>query len=175
MRKDRVISLAQFLESLDDNKFDMNNFYAYLDRSEMPQNLNESEFLESANECGTTACIAGWGVYMMHNEFNCLFLDRPDNDPEKKDFRDILSISAPANKVARYLGIGYDVAGKLFYADKLSIWERYADKLGLDRHYGEIDWYSITPAKAAIVLRMIANNEIPEIIDGKLVTDWVEP
>lgn len=90
-------------------------------------------------DCGTTACIAGWVNAWA------------DNDSPSDTYG-----------AGKELGITPEEGYRLFYGYNGSVWSRHAREYGwrLDRSGRVSDWSDITAIQAADVLRRIANGDI---------------
>lgn len=181
MRKDRILALAQFLENLPEVKFNMNHFFSIYDDEQecVRDTIGQDFFIKSANECGTAGCIAGWAIFVMSTEMETAQDGRIKNEIESILLSDTIWRTS-SSKASKYLGISPAVGEKLFYADSGSFWDKYSEYLDIEGSGRFIDWDSIKPSDAAVILRMLANDEIEGVLNGKLLTEypgyvWAEP
>lgn len=165
MNKQRMIELANTLESVDKERFDLRWYFAqYLrdeegnilyDEDNIPEGdgISSKYFLtlEEKNTCDTTACIAGWAISKFRDQI-------PSNFIYKNEI-----------EIARHLlDLELHEAYQLFYADAASLWARHADYFNLeviDDESGVLNWSEIHPKHAAEMLTMLANEEISFLSD----------
>lgn len=171
MNRSRMLALAQMIENIPGDKFEMQYYFSKSDEDGDFHPLDVSNFIDDPYSCGTAACIAGWTQVLIDMEAS---INQSDESLILLKYHpDIYHYSSDARKIAQeYLGIDSDLAAALFYANRGSIWHRMAEELDLEYEYFdsplvyEVNWSSIQPHHAAKVLRMIANNQIPWIKNG---------
>lgn len=138
MNTDTFLEVADLIEYTD--RFNLSNFSSYVDHDAENWRRPDPDGDQVWEDCGTTACIAGW--------VNA-WADHPIADTSKA--RDELGISAPQS-------------GRLFYWGPTSVWALLADEYGwkrTDDHWKDVaDPSQITAAQAADVLRRIAKGEV---------------
>lgn len=99
-----------------------------------PEQHDQVSFGEK-NDCGTTACIAGWAALLTDNAFF-----RKNNDDEWRIFLKPDAEDSFESLGANLLGMEYDDAWELFYClDN----EQAKAALGYVARGEEIDWYNI--------------------------------
>ena len=171
-----MIELAEFLESLDRDRFDLRAYFAervsddegfpVLNEEGQPEQfaINPKVFFKNEDEhrCNTTACIAGWAIakfkHVLQEEHMAGVYD-------KKDVTFCHPFSPGYEiEVARYLlGLEKHEAFQVFYADAPSLWARFSNFFDLeirDDECGVEYWSEIHPKHAAEMLKMLANEEI---------------
>lgn len=176
MNKERMIQLADFLESLDKSRFDLRSYFAerlydeegfpIMNDEDRPDQhmINAKAFFknEDAYSCNTTACVAGWAITkfkdVIQQEYNAGVYNS-----EQLTFRYPFSPGYELD-VARYiLGLEKHEAYQIFFADAPSLWSRFANYFDLeisDDEFGVQYWSDIHPKHAAEMLRMLVNEEI---------------
>jgi hypothetical protein len=133
MNKERMILLADLLDSIKPEKF--NIIYWASDYNEDTTDYScQGDIVDlSVYNCNTAGCIAGWAVAMKNDlQVNDVYLDRIEE--MAKD----------------YLDLSYEESQRLFYYGGSSVWSDYGEQLGLD------DNEKLTGSQAAIALREIA-------------------
>lgn len=161
MNKERMLQLADFLDSLDRSKFDLRCFFAEKDLTEDGEVVFDYEgeeqihgvttryFIRKEDEgsCNTTACIAGWAIYLFKEDLS----------------QDQLRESNHISVASDILGLNSDEAPQLFYADRSTLWYRCSEYFGLDVA-DDLDsilrWSDIHPKYASEMIRMLVNEEI---------------
>jgi hypothetical protein len=145
MNKERMLLLADLLETITPEKFNIENWTLdihhdlYGDSGATYSNQYHHASL-SAYDCGTAGCIAGWAVAMK-------------NDLDLKNF----PAASVATEACDYLGLTEDQGRSLFYFGETTIWGKYRDDLGFDEAHGYAD--QIKAKHAAYALRQIADGE----------------
>lgn len=170
MNVENMLALSYFLEGLDSDRFDLSDWASSGDKK-----LTIKEFVSSENRdisCGTSACIAGWAVYLLslstrehlklpaievfHNSEHDYNEYRLDNEEYLKSFK----YEAFAEN---WLGLTYKQSRTIFYGDEGSLWDIHSDDYDLNRLEDidyPIDVKSIHPKHAADLLRRLALGEI---------------
>lgn len=180
MNKQRVMAIADYIESVDSKQFNMAAWFGSVVPKDLYEDLNvdpEIELTEGYDlfdydhihyfvdgfsknqlECGTTACIAGWtNVYMFKNVLNYNdLLEYYRADPQ------YLGDIAIEQIAADYLELTPEETEWIFYTKPGSVWDEYKHeydfKDDITRNYGESK--GITNKHAADVLRRIAMGNI---------------
>lgn len=164
MNKERMIELAEFLESLDRDRFDLRSYFAERlhdedgfaiinDQGEPEQfPISHKTFFknEDIHSCNTTACIAGWAIAKFKHVL-------------EKEVLDHFYSGCELYVASNILGLEDHEAAQIFYADSASLWFRFAKYFGLDIAEDNTSiskWYDVHPKHAAEMLRMLANEEI---------------
>lgn len=143
MNKEKLLELADFLESIPDERFNLNRFTCSFEDDIWENEYNEviidgrsyesSDFVD-LNVCNTAGCIAGWAIALNNNGYANIGLITTS------DYADAICLRA-----GYYLGLDLEQAKQLFYvSEPESIWNRYAYdyKHLLDtRSQKYIDWY----------------------------------
>ena len=139
MNKERMLQLADFLENLPEEKFNMET-WAYSSSGKT------GEFVDP-NNCNTTCCIAGWTVALF-NDFN------PIIPNSKRMYEDSI-----AKEATRLLDLHREQAVDLFFANPDSYWGYYEKELSITLNECD-DLYEINNKQAAYVIRDIANGNL---------------
>lgn len=167
MNKERMLLLADLLDSLKPSKFDMTNWFStYVgengpDESEIDRDEDfEIQHVMKMNgyDCNSAACIAGWAVVMKH-----------DFAVNKPDVRVIQYADSPysnavlpvLDEAAEYLGLNEFQARELFTDEDYSVWSRHWDYF-VHNYNADCDSFrlaSVTPKMAAVMVRNLANGE----------------
>lgn len=163
MNKMIMASLADFIESLPSERFNMSTWsglWWYEESDGKMKVMYETELNPSLSlhKCNTAGCIAGWAVAMVSN----------------MDVGKMVRTSQISTEAQNALGLTMKEASALFYIDDQSIWFRLRKSLGIktrcevdhpDCHYPNCpaDAYiaddQITNEIAAKVLRKIVSGE----------------
>lgn len=128
MNKQKILELADFIESIPDSRFNMNHFSSVYDPVDEDDPINTNDFRSFVhldyNECNTAGCIAGWTLALENNgRVDIGFVSNPY-------MADSIAIRA-----GHYLGLSYDETEQLFFPNNQgSIWKRY-----LCRYYNLLD------------------------------------
>ena len=134
MNKERMMMLADLLDSLPEEKFDLT--YWINDREQEEETPDYVDL--SVYDCNTTACIAGWAVALKNDlavdELYC-------GDVEKE--------------AGEYLGLSRQEMQRLFYYGIETIWNDHADELDCGFPYED----TVTSKIAATAIRNIAQGK----------------
>jgi len=176
MNKERMLLLADLLDSLKPVKFNMSDWFSTFEgyiydstnQGEDPSDRDNLEFTTNnyqqmnGYDCNSAACIAGWAVVMKHD----FALDRPEEETiVGNGFRSDLSHMPILIEACEYLGLTERQGLDLFTKDEFSVWDRHAEDLGLGEtdnyeRYESVELEDITPKIAAKLVRMVANQEV---------------
>jgi len=134
MNTERMMMLANLLDSLPEEKFDLT--YWVNDREQEEETPDYVDL--SVYDCNTTACIAGWAVALKNDlsvdELYC-------GDVEKE--------------AGEYLGLNRQEMQRLFYYGTETIWNDHADELDCGFPYE----HTVTSKIAATAIRNIAQGK----------------
>ena len=132
VNKERLLRLANLIESLDDQKLNMSKGYAAWDTTTdeevHPRNLDKPECV---------GCILGWTIFFGHQ-----IGEITDEDLEKHPIN-------IGNLAMKYLSLSWDEAHNLYYATWHPGYQK--DKMWLKAGT------KVTPKEAATELRRLAN------------------
>lgn len=133
MNKERMILLADLLDSIKPEKFNIVYWTSDYNPDE-DQHYCQDDIVDlSVYNCNTAGCIAGWAVAMK-------------NDLQVNDVR-----LDHVEEIAKdYLDLSYEESQRLFYYGSASVWSDYGEQLGI------YDNEKLTASQAAIALRKIA-------------------
>lgn len=139
MNKENMLELADFLETIDGEQF---NMYHWLLVNRLLDNPSK-EF--NPYDCNTVGCIAGWAA-LLENNLKLTNLETSD-----------VSVIAK-----NWLGLTAIEAYNLFHTPKNSVWYFYLDDINCDYSYNDIEegYEDISNLDAAYVIRKVANKEI---------------
>jgi len=160
MNKERMLELAEFLEKLPEEQFDMTSWVKDLRSNQ--GDLYYKEYFKSEYEvfdCNTVCCIAGWTVGLFNGTgiIKTNTLRRVDEDTIVKE-------------ATRLLDLTRSQAVELFYLNPDSIWDLYAVELSLEQEMDGL--YIINNKQAAYVLKEIAAGHVKEFdLDNSYVDD----
>ena len=169
MNTEKIRLLAEFIESIDETRFNIKSWsskYDYEDKYFQPSSVIDLNF------CDTAGCIAGWAITLENG-------GRAEFDPVLAPDTAIRNCRAGSE----ILGLTYEQGAKLFYMDEESVWanhfELYFDELSQehkntfmedyafygDDDPGNIDQFlndhnAITNKVAAFMLNKIADGEV---------------
>ena len=175
MNKERMLLLADLLDSLKPVKFNMSDWFSTFEgyiydnanQGEDPSDRDNLEFTTNnyqqmnGYDCNSAACIAGWAVVMKHD----FAVDRPEEETIiGNGFRSDYSHMPILIEACDYLGLTHKQGIDLFTKDEYSVWDRYANALGLDETdnflYNDfVELSDITPKIAAKLVRMVVSGE----------------
>jgi hypothetical protein len=171
MNVENMLALSYFLDRLDPENFDLSTW-----ASSGNNTLSIGDFVSSKvtdNSCGTSACIAGWAVYLyaldVRKQLELPDIEYYDEDGKIDTEYDLHNknnlISFKYQSFAeRWLGLNYSEASSIFYCDEDSLWDIHSKDYDLDRiehiEGSPIDISSIHPKHAADLLRRLALGEI---------------
>ena len=139
MNKENMLELAELLESIQDEQFNMNHWL--LDNRPLDNPLKEFD----PYSCNTVGCIAGWAA-LLENDLKLTNLHKSD-----------VSVIAK-----NWLGLTAIEAYNLFHTPKNSVWYFYLYDINCDYVYNDIEegYEDISNLDAAYVIRQVANGEI---------------
>lgn len=179
MNVENMLALSYFLDGLDSENFDFSD-WAAMDGHKLGIGQFISYINKAENSCGTTACLAGWAVYLFSRDVG-----------NQSDIP--LTVQVPFTPVDythdwesehkwgsyRYdffatiwLGLTHEQSSKLFYCDEGSLWDIHSDDYEITRdcelcgHNSGIEneypvyVKRIHPKHAADLLRRLALGEI---------------
>jgi len=133
MNKERMILLADLLDSIKPEKFNIVYWTSDYNPDEDEHYCQDDIVDLSVYNCNTAGCIAGWAVAMK-------------NDLQVNDVR-----LDHVEEIAKdYLDLTHEESQRLFYYGSASVWSDYGEQLGL------YDNEKLTASQAAIALREIA-------------------
>lgn len=145
MNKERMILLADLLDSISPENFNLAywaSYYSPGEEEEFRHSCQDGDYVElSAYKCNTAGCVAGWAVALK----NDLSIDKT------------VCITEIEEQARDYLGLTDQEAHSLFYYSSLSIWNCYHEQLGLDDDFG-FD-HSVKSHHAATMLRNLAEGK----------------
>lgn len=150
MNKERMLQLADYIENLPTNKFDMTHWLNYKSKNELghwviDRSIFENqtdEFLMEPLDCGTVCCIAGWATAIESN-FEPIAIVQYNITIEQR--------------AKDWLGLTDTQADNLFMTNINTVWLWYYEKCNFLLNQSEDRFYDITNKEAALVLRDIAN------------------
>ena len=136
MNKERMILLADLLDSIKPEKFNITYWASDYNEYTTDYSCQDDIADLSVYNCNTAGCIAGWAVAMKNDlQVNDVYLDRVE-------------------EIAKdYLDLTYEESQRLFYYGNASVWSEYGEKLGC------YDNEKVTASQAAITLRKIVAGE----------------
>lgn len=134
MNKERMMMLADLLDSLPEEKFDL-TFWI----NDREQEQETPDYVDlSVYDCNTTACIAGWAVALK----NDLAVDQ-------------LYCGDVEREAGDYLGLNRQEMQRLFYYGTETIWADYKHDLGCEYPFD----HTVTNKMAATAVRNIAQGK----------------
>lgn len=133
MNKERMILLADLLDSIKPEKFNITYWTSDYNPDEDQHYFQDDIADLSVYNCNSAACIAGWAVAMK-------------NDLQVNDVR----IDHIEEIAKNYLDLSHEESQRLFYYGSASVWSDYGEQLGLYENE------KLTGSQAAIALREIA-------------------
>ena len=155
MNKERLYEVANLLETLAPEKFDMTRW--------ITMNMNLEDKIEynllpnecEPNHCGTAGCIAGWAVMLKHG---------------LSHFK--IEIDDVAREAADWLDITNEEADNLFYLHPSTVWGYLYGEVGLDLNFNreEREFSTMTNIQVAKGLKYILDNDIN--LDQYFDDDW---
>lgn len=139
MNKERMLLLAELLETIKPHKFNLETWVSVYDEE---CNWHSSpDYVDlSAYNCNSAACVAGWAVAMK-------------NDLTVDD----LQCRTVEEEAIEYLGLNYREAQHLFYYGSDSIYEQHRSELGILE--GEPLAIAVTAKHAAMTIRKVVDGE----------------
>jgi len=139
MNKERMLLLAELLETIKPHKFNIETWVSEYD--EACEWHSSPDYVDlSAYNCSSAACIAGWAV-AMKNDLTVNNLKAGDVEQEAEN----------------YLGLNHREAQSLFYYGSDSIYEKHRDDLGILPE--ELLAKTITAKHAAMTIRKVVDGE----------------
>lgn len=164
MNKERMLLLADLLDSLKPVNFNMENWFSTNYGFEYDENEHtqgdivfgtQPVQVMNGYDCNAAACIAGWAVVMKHD----FALNRPNEETVTGRFVYELDNLPILVEAADYLGLTRAEAYDLFTYEEFgsSLWDEVAEGFGLDYGFSLSD---ITPKMAAEVIRKIVRGEL---------------
>ena len=140
MNKENMLELAELLESIPDEQFNMDH---WLLNNDPFNRFEEREF--DPHNCNTVGCIAGWAA-LLESDF-------------KRTLGEVFKVSEIAKN---WLGLTSIEAYNLFHTHKNSVWYFYLQDINCDYFYDDIEeqYEDISKLDASYVIRQIANGEI---------------
>lgn len=136
MNTERMMMLADLLDSLPEEKFNIAYWVSHVDSSDM--NEPEDYVDLSVYNCNSAACIAGWAV-ALKNDLNAGSVYCGDIEKD----------------AAEYLELTPQEKSRLFYYGSDTIWGDYYDVLGCEQPFE----HSVTNKMAATAVRNIAQGK----------------
>ena len=156
MNKERMLQLAEYIESLPEHKFDMtywisskvkveNDNGTYWERDRFPSIYGLDTDLFEPLDCGTACCIAGWAT-AMENNFKPIAMRVDGKTIEQR--------------AQEWLGLTEYQAKNLFLLGIDTVWTHYVDILNYNFDEYEEQFEDITNKDAAFVIREIVNGNV---------------
>jgi hypothetical protein len=175
MNKAFMLKLADLLEILPSERFNMDYWFSYVSEDSFGKPTYESSYNVALNNCGTAGCVAGWTMALANDGVYDFEAVR-----EVQDGTNWLYFSDMEDMAANHLGLTHFEAQQLFHVSNDSnLWIKYAKELGLDskvhKYYDDYDnvtdqqmlvTESIDPAVASVLLR--------GLVDGRFKFDKAE-
>lgn len=139
MNKERMLLLAELLETIKPHKFNIETWISEYD--EACDWHSSPDYVDlSAYNCNSAACVAGWAVAMK----NDLTVNQ-------------LSCRTVEEEATEYLGLNYREAQHLFYYGEESVYGQHRDELGILEH--EPLQNAVTAKHAAMTIRKVVDGE----------------
>lgn len=175
MNKAFMLKLADLLEILPSERFNMDYWFSYVSETPFGNPAYESSYSIALNDCGTAGCVAGWTMALANDGVYDF-----ESVREVQDGTNWLYFSDMEDMAANHLGLSHFEAQQLFHVSNDSnLWIKYAKELGLDsevrKYYDDYDnvtdqqilvTESIDPAVASVLLR--------GLVDGRFKFDKAE-
>jgi hypothetical protein len=175
MNKAFMLKLADLLEILPSERFNMDYWFSYVSEDDFGKPTYESSYNVALNNCGTAGCVAGWTMALANDGVYDFEAVR-----EVQDGMNWLYFSDMEDMAANHLGLTHFEAQQLFHASNDSnLWVKYGKELGLDskvhKYYDDYDIVTyqqivnteeIDPAVASVLLR--------GLVDGRFKFDKAE-
>lgn len=160
MNKERILELAEFLENLPQDQFDMQTWVK--DKRSHQGDLYFKQYFTGsfdANNCNTVCCIAGWTVGLFNGTGYI------ETNTTRGVFTDTI-----VKEATKLLDLTRSQAVDLFYSNPDSIWDLYANELDLDQDMDGL--YVINNKHAAHVLKDIVSGKVKQFeLDSSYVDD----
>ena len=158
MNKERMMELANFLERLPEEQFNMQVWVSNIKNLGISPYYGFDEY--DYGSCNTVCCIAGWTVGL----FNGTGFIKPNN---KRDYAEETIIQ----EATRLLDLTRGQAVNLFYTNNDSYWAQYEYELNLELDDEQL-LYSVNNKQAAYVLKeIVAGNLLDFNYDNAVVED----
>jgi hypothetical protein len=162
MNHTKMLELANFMENLESERFNMGYWVSYFDYDEDDQrNIYQENEVLDIHDCNTAGCIAGWAVAL---ENGGLF-DIGDQSLQNSYGYDF-GIKGTARNI---LGLSQSESDRLFLFSSESVWFDYRKDYDLTEFYEyrndenilyAIDEEEIKPKHVADMLRRIVSGEV---------------
>ena len=163
MNHTKMLELANFMENLEAERFNMGYWVSYFDYDQDDEQIvyEENEYLD-INDCNTAGCIAGWTVAL---EYGGAFNIDEDIHQDSEDYYDF----GVKNYARMLLGLKQSEADRLFLFDLRSVWFDYRKDYDLTEYYQylndentlyAINEEEIKPKHVADMLRRIVKGDI---------------
>ena len=160
MNKERMMELANFLERLPEEQFDMQTWVK--DKRSHQEGLYFKQYFTGSfdvNNCNTVCCIAGWtvGLFNGTGSIKTNTLRGVNDDTIVKEATKLLDLTRSQ-------------AVELFYSNPDSIWDLYENELDLEQNMDGL--YVINNKQAAYVLKDIVAGKVEQFdLDSSYVDD----
>ena len=161
MNHTKMLELANFMENLEAERFNMGYWVSYFDYDEYNlKNVYEENEVLDINDCNTASCIAGWVVALENN--GAVDITEVSDEPYDYDF-------GVKNYARMVLGLKESEADRLFLFNLGSVWFDYRKDYDLTEYYQylqdentlyAINEEEIKPKHVADMLRRIVKGEI---------------
>ena len=165
MNVERILKLADFLDTLPEQKFEMSSWNCIKYEDAYITNGNEVvsnwviddekinlPFVDIDN-CGTACCIAGWTLAMKNDFKSYNVIDNAlDQNYSQKE--------TTFHQAKEYLDLTDLEATRIFYIGSHTIWADYAQERNYNFCFDDDSFKNIKNSDAAYALRKIANNEL---------------
>ena len=161
MNHTKMLELANFMENLEAERFNMGYWVSYFDYDEYNlKNVYEENEVLDINDCNTAGCIAGWVVALENN--GAVDITEVSDEPYDYDF-------GVKNYALMVLGLKESEADRLFLFNLGSVWFDYRKDYDLTEYYQylqdentlyAINEEEIKPKHVADMLRRIVSGEV---------------
>jgi hypothetical protein len=163
MNHTKMLELANFMENLEAERFNMGYWVSYFDYDEDNQkNIYQENEVLDINDCNTAGCIAGWTVAL---EYGGAFNIDEHIYQDSNDYYDF-GVKDSARNI---LNLKQSEADRLFLFSSESVWFDYRKDYDLTEFYEyrndenvlyAIDEEEIKPKHVADMLRRIVSGEV---------------
>lgn len=146
MNKERMMLLADLLDSISPEKFSLTYWASYNSYDEEDDSFSyisqDGDYVDlSVYKCNTAGCVAGWAVALK----NDLSVDN------------LVHVGEVERQAREYLELTHDQAHSLFYYSSVSIWNDYHEELGLNDEFGYD--HAVKSHHAATMVRNLAEGK----------------
>jgi len=128
MNETKMLELADFMEKLESDRFNMGYWISYIDYDENNVPLYQMNEVLDIDDCNTAGCIAGWAIAFQ----NSGILETGNAFSDEFYFHDDIPVKARC-----VLELTEMEGDRLFLFGSDSVWFQHREDYGFTQHYNE--------------------------------------